>query len=280
LEILIENSAMNNWKFSWLALAAFGAATAVRAAILTTVPMQGGMVMPMVSYQAADGRLHVMMPSEIPQLTPLLVSHPGDGFDPADPWFDALDPSRQGRSFSRRYGFVMDTMTDPLPANTQIWLRKVSGPPELKLHRYNSTAPKAFQPIFGADGVTNALYWNGMMFHPVASAPPGTNTFTAEFEAFLLDTTTGTEVPGSSSGLFTFQWTNLPDGRPTLRLSPGCLVAWPSGTPTNWVLEWAATPASPIWTPVTSAPSLFDGEQRIALPAHLAQQFFRMRFVP
>ena len=68
-----------------------------RAATLNAVPMQGGMVMPMVSYLAEQGRLQVMMPAEVPQLTPLMVSHPGDSFDPADPWFDALDPSRQGR---------------------------------------------------------------------------------------------------------------------------------------------------------------------------------------
>ena len=111
---------MKNWNSLLLAVVALGSAPAVRAAILTAVPMQGGMVMPMVSYHAADGRLHVMMPPETPQLTPLLVSHPGDGFDPADPWFDALDPGRQGQSFSRRYGFVMDTVTDPLPAAS--WL--------------------------------------------------------------------------------------------------------------------------------------------------------------
>lgn len=39
--------------------------------------MQGGMVMPMVSYSAADGRVHVMLDPTIPQFTPLLVSNPG-----------------------------------------------------------------------------------------------------------------------------------------------------------------------------------------------------------
>ena len=65
------------------------------AATLTSVPMQGGMIMPMVAYHAEHGHLHVMMPTEIPQLTPLLVSNPGDQFDPADPWYDDLDPSRR-----------------------------------------------------------------------------------------------------------------------------------------------------------------------------------------
>ena len=92
------------------------AALAAQAAVLTSVPMQGGMVMPALSYSASEGTLRVMVDPTIPQLTPLLVSHPGDSFDPADRWFDALDPSRQGLAFSKRYGFVMATVTDPLPA--------------------------------------------------------------------------------------------------------------------------------------------------------------------
>jgi hypothetical protein len=66
---------------------------AVSAATLTNVPMQGGMAMPMVSYNATDGKIHVMMPMEVPALTPLLVSNPADNFNPADPWFDSVDPS-------------------------------------------------------------------------------------------------------------------------------------------------------------------------------------------
>jgi len=48
------------------------AAGSGRAATLTAVPMQGGMVMPMVSYHSSDGMMHVMMPATVPQLTPLL----------------------------------------------------------------------------------------------------------------------------------------------------------------------------------------------------------------
>jgi hypothetical protein len=100
-------------------------------AILTSVPMQGGMVMPMLSYNATDGAMHVAVDPTIPQLTPLLASNPQDRFDPADPWCDTLDPSRQGLAFSRRYGFVMNTATDPLPGGTAIWIRKLSGSREL-----------------------------------------------------------------------------------------------------------------------------------------------------
>jgi len=262
------------------ALAIAFAPALVHAATLPAVPMQGGMVMPMVSYHADDGRIHVMMPPEIPQLTPLLLSNPGDNFDPADPWFDALDPSRQGASFSRRYGFVMDAMSDLLPAGTQMWIRKLSTPADLKVYRYASSAPKALEPIFGTDGVTNSLYWNGMMFHPVVAAAPGTNGCTATFEVYLLDTATGQEVANSSSGPLTFDWTNVPDGRPALSLAQKIVIAWPSSTATNWVLESANTANATNWTTVTNTPVSVDGQPSVVLSGSATQQYFRMRYAP
>lgn len=262
------------------ALAVVLAPSLVRAAILTDVPMQGGMAMPMVSYNSGDGRMQVMMPMEIPQLTPLLVSNPSDSFNPADPWFDALDPSRQGASFSRRYGFVMDSMSDPLPAGTQMWIRKLSGPVDLKIYRYASSVPKALTPIFGTEGTTNVLYWNGMMFHPVVAAPSGTNGYTATFEVYLLDTTTGQEVPNSSSGPLVFDWTNVSDGRPALSLTQRIVVAWPSATTTNWVLESASTVNATTWTTVTNTPVTVDGQPSVILNGSATQQYFRMRYVP
>ena len=252
------------------------AALSSRAATLTGVPFVGTMLMPMVSYSASDGMIHVMMPMEVPQLTPLMVSNPGDSFDPADPWFNALDPSAQGMAFSRRYGFVMDANTDLLPAGTQIWIRKLSSSPGLSAYRYQETAPKALQPIFGTDGTTNALYWNGMMFHPVFAAPPGTNTFTATFEAYLLDTTTGLEVAGSSSGPRVFNWTDVPDGRPSLNIGSRVVVFWPT-TATNWSLEGAASLPSGTWTAVTNTPVALEGQSAVVLDPGDTRRFFRMK---
>lgn len=252
----------------------------VHAIILSAVPMQGGMAMPMVCYNAGDGKMHVMMPMEIPQLTPLLVSNPSDSFDPADPWFDALDPSRQGASFSRRYGFVMDAMSDPLPAGTQMWIRKLSGPADLKVYRCSASAPKALEPIFGTDGVTNALHWNGLMFHPVIAALPGTNGSTATFEVYLLDTATGHEVANSSSGPLVFELANLSDGRPILNLAPMIDVAWPTTTTTSWVPEFASTANATTWTTVTNRPVTVDGQPSVILNGSATQQYFRMRYIP
>jgi len=259
----------------WTACAAVSAG----AATLTTVPMQGGMVMPMLRYNASDGTLHVSVDPTVPQLTPLLVSNPGDSFNPADPWCDCLDPSRQGLAFSRRYGFVMDTATDLLPAGTAIWIRKLSSSPCLGAYRYRSGANKAWEPIFGTAGSTNALQWDGTMFHPGFTAPPGTGTYTATFEAFLMDTNTGTPVPGANTGPFVFNWTDVPDGRPSLCAGPNVVISWPTSA-TNYVLEAADMVSALNWTPVTNEPALANGQLTVVLAPDEARKFFRMRLGP
>lgn len=249
------------------------------AATLTTVPMQGGMVMPMLAYHAGDGSLTVQLDPTIPQLTPLLISNPGDGFDPADPWYDYLDPSRQGLAFSRRYGFVMDTLSDLLPAGTAIWIRKVSSSPGLGAYHYRGGSSKLWEPIFGTGGVTNALQWDGTMFHPAFTALPGTGAYTATFEAFLLDTATGLPGTGANTGPFTFNWTVVPDGRPTLTIAQRIVIGWPPSS-TNYVLEAADTLPASSWTTVTNTPVLLDGQMAVVLETSAAMRFFRMRLPP
>ena len=260
-------------------IAFFSALSPARAGVLTNVPMQGSMVMPMLSYSAADGAMHAEVDPTIPQLTPLLASNPGDCFDPADPWSDSLDPRQQGLAFSRRYGFTMSTATDPLPAGTSIWIRKISGPPELGAYRYRVSAPKTWEPIFGTAGSSSALQWNGMMFHPAFTAPPGTNDYSATFEAYLVDVNTGLEVPNSSTGPIVLNWTSLPDGRPVLSIAQKIVIAWPATT-TNWVLEYADSLPCSNWNRVTNAPVMVDGQPAVVLDSRGGMRFFRMGIAP
>lgn len=264
-------------------VSALAAHATVQAATLSMVPMQGGMVMPMISYRAAEDRLEVMLDPAVPQLTPLLASNPGDHFDPADPWFDLLDPSRQGWSFSRRYGFVMSTMTDPLPGDRQIWIRKLAGEPDLLAFRYSSGAPKVFEPIFGSAGSSPAMRWNGMMFHPVFAAAPATNGVAATFEAYLVDAATGAEVPNSGTGVFTLSWTNLPESRPELAVeipAPGQVTAYWLAGAGSYRLQASFAAGGAEWADV-SEPVIADGERRsVTIPAEGGARFFRLRNAP
>lgn len=260
---------------AWVAWMA-GVAVSVRAATLTTVPMQGSMVMPMLSYHAGDGTLTITVNPTVPQLTPLLVSNPADSFNPADPWYDCLDPSQRGLAFSRRYGFTMDTGADLIPAGTAIWIRKLSSTPGLGAYRYRSSTPKAWEPIFGTAGSTNTYQWDGSMFHPGFTAPPGTQSYTATFEAFLVDTGTGQPVPGANTGPFVLNWTEVPDGRPTLCVGPNMAITWPASA-TNYVLEAADSLSAPTWTVVTNTPVVLGGQCSVCMNPSAGQRFFRMR---
>lgn len=262
-------------------LAAIMLPIAARAATQTTVPMQGGMVMPMIAYDTGLGRLQVMMPTNVPQLTPLLVSHPADQFDPLNPWFGDLDPSAMGQSFSRRYGFVMDAESDPLPAGTGIWLRKISGSDDLHVYRYSATpSPGVWQPVFGTAGTSNALAWNLMMFHPAFTTMPGTNRLTATFEAYLVNTQTMTVVENSSTGPMEFNFTNVPDGRPDLNLGISVAISWDPSI-TNYAVEYASSLTSTNWILATNAPVEIDGQSTILLPTgDAAGKFYRMRYMP
>ncbi|MBW7907299.1 MAG: hypothetical protein H3C50_00030 [Kiritimatiellae bacterium] len=251
---------------------------AVHAATLSSVPMQGGMLMPMIEYDANEGRLHVVMPEEAPQLTPLLVSHPADSFSAGAPWFPALDPSAQGLSFSRRYGWVMGVSSDPLPDGTAIWIRKVASDPALSIYAYQAS-PERWTPILGTGGSSNALYWNGMMFHPAFTAPPGTNELTATFEAYLAEVDTGAALAGTETEPMLFRFTNVPDGRPVLGAEIKLAVQWDSAA-TQWGLEWATSITSTVWNAVTNEVVVLDGAGTALLDLNAAGRVFRMRRLP
>ena len=162
--------------------------------------MQGGMLMPEVFYHADTDSVTVDLSHHRNRAAHSPAGQPSPGqLQPGRPWFDCLDPSRQGLAFSRRYGFDIATGSNDLPLNRQLWIRKLSGSPDLGIYDYrpNST-PKRWTPIFGTAGSATRPPWSGNMWHVGVTAPPGTNTYTATFEVYVVNTDTGLEVPGSS----------------------------------------------------------------------------------
>lgn len=244
-------------------------------ATLTMVPMQGSMVMPMIAYHASDSTLTVkLMPAAV-QLTPLLVSNPQDGFAPGNPWFADLDPAGRGLSFSRRYGFVMDSMSDPLPAGIAIWIRKLSMSPGLAAWKYRAN-PQEWQPIFGTAASPDVYPWDGTMFHPTFAAVPGTNAFSAEFEAFLVNAASEQPLPNGSTGPFTLTFTNVPDGRPHLWFA-NHQVRWPAGS-TNYVIECCDNISAPAWSAVTNGIQQEGPDNCVTLDPSVKSRFFRLKW--
>jgi hypothetical protein len=245
-------------------------------ATLTMVPMQGGMIMPKFYYHATDGSLTVSIPTKIPQLIPLSISNPADSFDPADPWFADLDPSEKGLSFSCRYGFTMDRDSNLLPEGVTIWIKKISGSPGIDC--YDAAT---WEPLFGTAGSTNVLFWDATMYHPAFSALPGTNTFTAVFEGFLINTNSGTVLTGGSSGPFALSWTNSPDGRPLLDISRDSrlILQWPV-TITNYLLEAKEILTAPDWARITNAPVPVESNWTVIIDTANPARLFRLRRSP
>jgi hypothetical protein len=180
----------------------------VPAAERQDVPMQGAMIHVGIEY-ATHGtpHLHIHVELGIPVLQPLSLSHPGDTFDPVDPWYADLDPSQSNRAFNRQYGFVLEGTSDPLPTGYGIWIRQLSLSPELEVFRYRQS-PEAWEPIFGTSGSIDILQWNLGMFHPAYTAPAGVETYFGLYEAFVVD---GTGTPTGVSEQFQLQWTAIPE---------------------------------------------------------------------
>ena len=158
--------------------------------------------MPEVCYHATTGSVTVDLSGVTNvgnQLTPLLVSNPGDSFDPASAWFGCLDPSRQGRALGRRYGWAMDVLSDLLSGDRALWIRDLGSSPELTFYDYNDMSLAHVEPHLGNPGTTNATVWDRVMWHFGTAASPGSNVYSATFEVCVVDAATGQGVPGSGA---------------------------------------------------------------------------------
>jgi hypothetical protein len=204
-------------------IVALATLTDARASTLTTVPMQGPMVHVGIQYaDHGDGpHLHIHVDTPVPVLMPLSVSHPGDQFDNTHPWFSDLDPSADAKAFNRQYGFVLDGDSDPLPTGYGIWIRQLTATLGLEVFRYR-TSPLTWEPIFGTDGSSDTFMWNLGMFHPAYTAPAGSGTYLATYEAFVVDDLL---QPTGVSETFTLEWQVIPEPTTTGLIGLGLGVA-------------------------------------------------------
>lgn len=248
-----------------------GACSALAAA-LSTIPMQGSMVMPMVSYHADTGALTAHVDPAVVQLTPLLASNPNDAFNSSDPWFADLDAAAKGLCFSRRYGFVMGASSDPLPPGAAMRIRMLEKSEGLLAFRYRSNPP-VWEPIFGTAGASPVFAWDGTMFHPTFAARPGTNSFVAHMEAFLVNAASEQPLPGGNAGPFTLSFTNTPDPRPSLIVAAG-QIRWPEST-NRFALQSCDDLLRGQWTDVASAPAQGNGTAA-DLPTSPGSRYYRL----
>lgn len=174
-----------------LTTAAMLGALGARAAIIQTIPsptMQGGMIHMNVTFlDQPTGTFTVHVDAGTPVLKPLTTWSAGDTFDPADPWYDELDPTQSALPFNSQYGFLVDAANSAtLPVGKGIGIRMLSLTPGLQAYFYRgTTGTEDFTQVFTP--ANDDVLWNGVMWHPLFTATqPGNHT--AQFEVFLADT--------------------------------------------------------------------------------------------
>jgi hypothetical protein len=93
-----------------------------------------------------------------------------------------------------------------------------------------------------------------------------------------VDADTGSEIPNSGTGTFTFEWTNIPDGRPEIQILADLTLSWPA-TATNYVPEATGAVSGGSWITITNTPVLMADRLAVTVDPDASQQFFRMRRV-
>lgn len=187
----------------------FGGLAVSHGALLTGVPMQGGMVDVGIGYDGT--KLYWEIPTDaanIPALTPLSYSNPNDSFIQGDPWYTPL----QGQAFTRRFSFNTANNGVSLPNGYTIWLEETQSSAGISAYYYKGSGTKACTPIFGTQS-SPTLYtnWDLSMWHPIFAVPQGTTgPIYADFVAYLVDTN-GHVVAGATSDAGVFNFTVVPE---------------------------------------------------------------------
>jgi hypothetical protein len=110
-------------------------------------------------------------------------------------------------------------------------------------------------------------------------APAGTtNYYYATIEIYVADAVTGEEIPNSGYS-FPLEWSDVPDGRPTLAINPvgtnSVQLSWPAGA-TDWYLVTTPHLNPPNWTAVTNPVVTTTNLSAVVLTGLTTPQFFRM----
>ncbi|WP_309398811.1 PEP-CTERM sorting domain-containing protein [Cerasicoccus maritimus] len=189
---------------SCLAIAA--SAASLHAAELSSV----GQIMPMVhisiQFNSFDNTLAAVVDSDVPQMTPLSILSPGDSFNPADPWYDTLDPSQEGLAWTRRYGFV--STLDPAPDDLYFWVSLDAVSAGLEAYYYRES-PATFEAIFGTDGSSFLWQYPDSMTHPVF-ATDNVGNYSVSGIVYIGDEN-GVADPSYEAAPFTLNLTAVPE---------------------------------------------------------------------
>lgn len=244
---------------------------------------------------------------------PVLTVARDGSYDPAMPWgmlngtawsrrLGWDDPNRKAGDPAR---FILTLITNIYGSDAGIWIDCVSRSPGLEAYLAigkfgvnainNATNAdgsviidptlNAYSGIFGTAGSSTRWRWDGQMDHNTYAVALSDITvpdqlFMATYKVYVGDPQ-GNEIlnPDGTSASTTEVWTwqgPATGFQPELKILHKIAVEWP-GDFSNYVLEWAESADSTVWTRVDHTPVVIAGTSLVLVDASASHRYFRLR---
>ena len=146
-----------------------------------------------------------LMGADRPVLRPLTGT---DAFNPVGTvYYNALN----GKAYNYQYGWDNTYFASgqcSLPTGDKIWIQLISQSDGL-----NTYARSSYTSIFGTDGTSSIWKWNEMMqmSHNAYAVTPGYGDWSATYNVYLGDATTGAAISGYEGDTITLTWASIPE---------------------------------------------------------------------
>ena len=152
-----------------------------------------------VHIQLVGNQIHLSV--DVPDV-PMVLDDPGVELLPPE---DVL----QGASYNAQYGWLVGGLWSP-PPGSGVWIEQLDATPELASYIGRSYMTyDAFEPIFGTDGASPRIRWDGVMLHNYyATSSPG--EYQATYLVYIGDAS-GNPTPGYKGGTVTLMWSLVSD---------------------------------------------------------------------
>jgi len=188
-------------------VASFALIACAGSALAQTPQMGGPMKHLMVHLHGT--MLHVHIDESVP--TPIMLNY-GESYAGNASVLD-------GKMYNAQYGWMVEGFWAP-PAGSFLWIEQISATPGLEVYGGGAFG---FAPIFGTDGSSPRIQWNGMMLHNwYAATTPG--VYEATYNVYFGDAS-GMPTPGFQPDQVTLSLIAVPAPGAAGLLAMGALVA-------------------------------------------------------